>query len=180
MTTSIAFITDRTASRLRHGRPDVAGARERAPAMTVVVFDSAAGASRAAGVAFDVLRPWIARHRRARFVAGPRRMLGAEHDGRDMRLPLRGVAYRPRSDETSGPALIARILFGTLMVLASLTVVAIAPVAVGLTLALAGSIGLLALLRRRSVRIRSEPMPRRSPRGSDGRGHRASQAPSAG
>jgi hypothetical protein len=54
-------------------------------------FDDAAAARRAAGVAFDALRPWLAWHRRTPFVAGPKSMLDAERDNGETRLTVRGV-----------------------------------------------------------------------------------------
>ena len=75
----------------RHGPDDVARAQRNVPSVAFVGFDTTDEARRAAGAAFDALRPWLARQRRTSFVAGPRRMLETERDDRGSRLTLRGI-----------------------------------------------------------------------------------------
>ena len=77
-------------------------ARRNAPSVAFVGFDTTDEARHAAGVAFDALRPWLARQRRTSFVAGPRRMLETERDDRGSRLTLRGIPIG-RITEPAGP-----------------------------------------------------------------------------
>ena len=86
----------------RHGADDVVRARRKAPSVAFVGFDTTDEARHAAGVAFDALRPWLARQRRTSFVAGPRRMLETERDDRGSRLTLRGIPIG-RITEPAGP-----------------------------------------------------------------------------
>jgi len=90
---STNFATERADTFLRSGAEDVAPARPResTPNIAFVGFENAGEAQRAAGAAFDALRPWLARQRRSSFVAGPRRVLEAERDDRERRLTLRGI-----------------------------------------------------------------------------------------
>ena len=90
---STNFATERADTFLRSGAEGVAPARAResTPNIAFVGFENAGEAQRAAGAAFDALRPWLARQRRTSFVPGPRRVLEAEHDDRERRLTLRGI-----------------------------------------------------------------------------------------
>ena len=66
-------------------------AQRNAPSVAFAGFDTIDEAHRAAGAAFDALRPWLARQRRTSFVAGPRRLLETERDDRGSRLTRRGI-----------------------------------------------------------------------------------------
>ena len=55
-------------------------------------FASTDEAQRAAGAAYDALRPWLARQRRAAALTGGPAALRSQRDGRQTRLTLGGVA----------------------------------------------------------------------------------------
>lgn len=88
---STNFATERADTFLRSGADAVARTSESTPRVAFIGFENPGDARRAAGAAFDALRPWLARQRRASFVPGPRRVLEAERDDRERRLTLRGI-----------------------------------------------------------------------------------------
>ena len=88
---STRFASERADTFLRSGAEAAAPARESTRSVAFVGFENASEARRAAGAAFDALRPWLARQHRTSFVAGPRRMLEAARDDRESRLTLRGI-----------------------------------------------------------------------------------------
>lgn len=75
--------------------------RRNSRSVAFVGFDTTDDARRAAGAAFDALRPWLARQRRTSFVAGPRRLLEAERNDGESRLTLRGVPVGRLIEPTS-------------------------------------------------------------------------------
>ncbi len=85
---STRFANERADTFLRGGAEGVAPARESTRSIAFVGFENAGEARRAAGAAFDALRPWLARQHRTSFVPGPRRVLEDDHE---RRLTLRGI-----------------------------------------------------------------------------------------
>jgi hypothetical protein len=73
-------------------------------AVALLGFETAEDAQQAARAAFDTLRGWLARQRRADFVPGPRRALRVRRDGSQTRLTL-GRAPVGRVIEPNDPVL---------------------------------------------------------------------------